>query len=199
VLWVLVLLTPVALLSLRVIDDSALALLIQPLLVVMVLVLLVALGMALRRSLPRSSTRAVLGGVGALLAAGLLALPMIHVIGQRLCPERMGADRGVEVSLQMMEAWRKGEPAAGEVWADGGIASTWGPRAEGITLLDYKLVDSGCWERLAPVITDKTWHEFRVTVREGENDPFSRTIVVHTSATYGGWKIAGVEAGEADL
>jgi hypothetical protein len=189
--WVLVFLTPGALLSLRLADDTEMALLIQPLLVVMALVFLFAVGAAVRSSLRRSPPRALAGGGSAVLAAVLLALPMIHVIGQRTCPERMGADRGAEVSMQVLEAWRKGE-APPDVWADAAVAEAWKPRAEESALVEYRFLESGCWERLAPVTTKRTWHEFRVTVQEGSGDPFSKLLTVHTVAALGGWRVAEI-------
>jgi len=96
----------------------------------------------------------------------LLALAMIHVIGQRSCPERMGVDRGIQVAAQMLDAWRKGEAAPADVWASAAVADAWRSRVGKLTLIDYKVVDSGCWERLAPVATRRTWHEFRVTVQQ---------------------------------
>jgi len=126
---------------------------------------------------PRSVPRAVAGGGSALLAAGLLALAMIHVIGQRSCPERMGVDRGIQVAAQMLDAWRKGEAAPADVWASAAVADAWRSRVGKLTLIDYKVVDSGCWERLAPVATQRTWHEFRVTVQQRDGR-FSKVMTV---------------------
>jgi hypothetical protein len=192
VVWVLVFLTPGALLSLRLIDDTGVALLILPLVVVMAVIFLVLVAIAARSSALRSATRAFAGGGSAVIAAALLALPMIHVIGQRSCPERMGPDRGATVTMQLFEAWRKGEPAP-DVWSSAAGADAWKPRADELALLDYKLVDSGCWERLSPVATKKTWHEFRVTVQPASGDPSSKMFTVHTLATLAGWKITEIE------
>ena len=192
-MWIAVFLTPGALLSLRLIDDTDIALLVQPMLIVMIALFLVMVAVAVRTSAVVSVPRALAGGGSALLAAMLLALPMVHVIGQRSCPERMGADRGAEVTMMMLEAWRKGAPAPADVWAAPAVLDSWKPRADELALVAYKLVDSGCWERLAPVTTQKTWHEFRVTVRHGAGDPFSKILTVHTRATRGGWKIADIE------
>src|SRR5207245_2480294 len=117
----------------------------------------------------------------------LLALPTIHVIGQRSCPEWMGVDRGIQVSGQMFDAWRKGELPPPEVWAGTAVAEAWKARVAKLRLIDYKLMDSGCWERLSPVTTGKTWHEFRVTVQQGDRDRFSKMVTVYTRATRHGW------------
>lgn len=194
--WIAVVLTPVALLSLRLIDDTAVAVLVQPTLIVMIALFLLTLVVAVRASVPRSLPRALTGGGGALLAATLLALPMVQVIGQRPCPERMGADRGAEVTLEMLGAWRKGEPAPADVWASSAAADAWRARLGTLTLIGYRMVDSGCWERLAPVTTRQTWHEFRLTVQQGD-DRFSKVVTVHTRATRSGWRIAEIEGPES--
>ncbi|HEV8583782.1 MAG TPA: hypothetical protein VGT02_02325 [Methylomirabilota bacterium] len=192
-LWIAVFLTPAALLSLRVIDDRGVALLVPTLLMVMILFLLLVLIVFVRTTASRSMFRALAGGGSAVLATILLALPMIHVIGQRQCPEWMGPDRGVETSLQVLEAWRRGEAPPRELWVTPSGVDEWKPRAERSTLLDYKLLDSGCWERMAPVASKKTWHEFRVTVQKGDGDPFSKMLTVHTSATRDGWRISEID------
>lgn len=191
--WIAVFLTPVALLSLRLIDDTGVALLVPTMLIAMVVVFVAMVAVGVRTSAPRSTVRAFAGAGSALVAATLLALPMVHVIGQRACPERMGADRGVAAAMQMLEAWRKGERAPGELWLSGDVADAWKPRTEEATLIDYTLVASGCWERLAPVTTTKTWHEFRVTVQSPDGDAFSKIVTVETRATRSGWRISEVE------
>ena len=106
--WMAVALAPVALFALRLIDDSAVALLVPPALALMIVLFLVVMGAAVRAAAGASLPRALAGAGGALLAVVLLTLPMSHVIGQRACPERMGVDRGVQVSSQMLDAWRNG-------------------------------------------------------------------------------------------
>ena len=194
--WIAIVLTPAALLSLRLIDDTGFALVLTPLLIGMIVLFLAMLAVAVRASATHSVPRALAGGGGALLAAGLLALAMIHVIGQRSCPERMGVDRGIQVAAQMLDAWRKGEAAPADVWARAAAADAWRGRVGKLTLIDYKVVDSGCWERLAPVATKRTWHEFRVTVQQGD-DRFSKVVTVHTHATRGDWHITEVEGPES--
>ena len=180
---------------LRLIDDTSFALLLQPLLIVMIVLFLAMVAVAVRASAPHSLPRALAGGGSAVLAAGLLALLMIHVIGQRSCPERMSVDRGIQVSTLLLDAWRKGEPAPAEVWASAAVADAWRARVGTLTLIDYKVVDSGCWERLAPVATKQTWHEFRATVQQGD-DRFSKVVTVHTRAARGHWRITEIEGPE---
>jgi hypothetical protein len=194
--WIAVFLTPAALLSLRLMDDTSVALVLPPLLTGMIVLFLAVLAVAVRASVTRSVARALAGGGSALLAAGLLALTMIHVIGQRSCPERMGVDRGVQVAAQMLDTWRKGKAAPADVWASAAVADAWRARVGKLTLIDYQVVDSGCWERLAPVATKETWHEFRVTVQRGD-DRFSKVVTVHTHATRGDWHITEVEGPES--
>jgi hypothetical protein len=194
--WVAVALTPAALLSLRLVDDSAIALLVQPILAVMTVLFLVIVAAAVRTSAPRSLPRTLLAGGGALLAAALLVLPMTQVIGHRPCPDRMGSDRGLHVSTQMLDAWRSSGGPPAHVWMTTGLADGWRTRVRGLALLDYKLEDSGCWERLAPVTTSQTWHEYRVTVRRGDGDRFSKIVTVHTRAARDGWRIADIEGPE---
>ncbi len=191
--WLTVFLTPAALLSLRVLDDIGIVHLIPAMLLTLCGLFVIMLGVAVVTSASRSKARALAGGASAVAAAVLLVLPMIHVIGQRACPPWMGEDRGVDASLQMLEAWRRGEPAPNELWTNGSIADLWKPRAATAALLDYKLVATGCWERLAPVPAKLTWHEFRVTVQKEGADAFSKTLTVHTVATGDGWRISEVD------
>lgn len=192
-MWIAVALTPAALLCLRLLDDSAIALLVQPILAVMIVLFLAIVAAAMRTSVARSVPRTLLAGGGALLGAALLVLPMMQVIGQRPCPDRMGADRGLQATTQMFDAWRSGGRPPSQVWTSAAVADKWRERIRGLALLDYKLEDSGCWERLAPVTTRKTWHEYRVTVRQGDGDRFSKIVTVHTRATRGSWSIAEIE------
>ena len=189
-------LTPGLLFGLRLLDDSALALVLEPLLVVLALVFLVIVAAAARRSAGHSLPRAVAGAAGALILVALIVWPMTHVFGQRSCPDRMGPDRGLQVSLRMLDAWQGGKTPPVDIWTSPAVADAWQKRARTITLVDYKLIDSGCWERLAPVTTGQTWHQFRATVRQGAGDGFSKTLTVHTSAAWGGWTISEVEGPE---
>src|SRR5260370_36984233 len=161
-----------------------------------IVLFLVRPAVAMRASVSRSVDRALAGGGSALLAAGLLALAMIHVIGQRSCPQRMGVDRGIQVAAQMLDAWRKGEAAPGDVWVSAAVADAWRARVGKLTPIDYKVVDSGCSERLAPGAHQPAWHEFRGTVQQGD-DQFSKVVTVHTHGTRGGWHITEVEGPES--
>jgi hypothetical protein len=125
--------------------------------------------------------------------AALLVLPMLHVIGHRACPEHMGVDRGLQASSQLFDAWRKGGPPPAAVWTSDDVGTTWKARVDKLALLDYRLTDSGCWERLAPVSTSDTWHEYRVTVQRGA-ERFSKVVTVHTRAARGGgWSVSDVD------
>lgn len=193
-MWVAVALTPVVLFGLRLVDESDVADLVEPpILALMVVVLLVTIAVAVRSSAARSLSRAVAGGGGALLAAALLVLPMTQIIGHRPCPDRLGPDRGLHVATQTLDAWRRGGPPPDDVWTSGDGAAGWRVRIRDMALLDYKIEDSGCWERLAPVATSTTWHEYRVTVRRGDGERFSKVVTVHTRAARDGWKIAEIE------
>jgi hypothetical protein len=192
VLWVCVFLTPAAMLTLRLLDDTDSAGLVRPLLVAFVLAFVVALLTALLIGVRRSAPRALAGAAGAVVGVAILVIPMVHVIGQRFCPARMGEDRGIQTSAEMLEAWKSGN-ALPEVWASADVGADWKRRAADLALLDYQLVESGCWERMAPVTTTRTWHEFRVTVRRGETDPLSKILTVHTVAAGTGWRISEVE------
>jgi len=192
VLWACVLLTPEAMLSLRVLDDTDWAALVRPAAGVFGVLFVVALTVALMLGVRRSPGRTFAGATAALLGAMLLLLPMLHVIGQRFCPARMGTDRGIQTSAEMLEAW-KNATGLPDVWDSAAVGDDWKRRAGDLALLDYRLVDSGCWERLAPVATTRTWHEFRVVVRQGDTDPLSKILTVHTVAAGTGWKIAEVE------
>jgi len=195
--WIAVVLAPVALFGLRLIDDSAVALLVQPALALLIVLFLVVLGVAVRAAAGASLPRALASAAGAVLAVVLLTLPMSHVIGQRSCPEHMGVDRGVQVSSQMLDAWRNGERPSAAVWNDAGVADAWKAQIQGLRLIDYKLEDSGCWERLAPVTTTRTWHQFRVTVQRGDGERLSKVVTVHTRAARDGWRVAEIEGPEA--
>ena len=46
---------------------------------------------------------------------------------------------------------------------------------------------------MAPIDAHRTWHDFRVTIPEGEGALLLKIVVVHTVTESGGWKITGVE------
>jgi len=193
--WLAVVLTPLALLGLRLIDDTAAGVVVHAILGLLIVAFVGIVVFAVRRSLGRSQVRALSGGGGALVVAALLVLPMLHVIGQRPCPEHMGVDRGVQISSQLFDTWRKGGSPPGDVWTNDDVGSAWKARVDKLALLDYRLTDSGCWERLAPVSTSDTWHEYRVTVQRGA-ERFSKVVTVHTRAARSGWAVAEVDGPE---
>src|SRR5262249_43381369 len=121
-----------------------------PILALTIVVLLVTIAVAARSSAAHSLSRAVVGGGGALLGAALLVLPMTQIIGYRPCPDRLGPDRGRHIAPQPLEGWRRSGLAPDDVWASTAVADGWRQRVRDVALLDFKLDDSGCWERLAP-------------------------------------------------
>src|SRR5207247_9973708 len=113
--------------------------------------------------------------------------------GQPALPGRRGAYPGGQAASQMLDASRNGERPSVAVWNDLGVADAWRTQIAGLRLIDYKLEDSGCWERLAPVTTTRTWHQFRVTVQRGDGERFSKVVTVHTRAARDGWRVAEIE------
>jgi len=98
----------------------------------------------------------------------------------------------VPAAVSALASWERGE-ADDAVWRGGAAAPGWRDTVRGIRLIDYQLVDSGCWERVAPVDVTRTWHEFRVTIEASEREPISKVVVVHTTTERGEWKITSVE------
>ena len=190
------LLTPAVLFALRLADDTDAAVLVSPVIVVTALLFLLILGIAVRASAARSMSRALSGGAAALIVAGLLVLPMIQVIGRRACPERMGPDRGLQAASHVFDGWRNHQAPPATLWQNASVAREWSARIDKLVLMDYRLVESGCWERLAPVTTRTTWHEFRVTLQRPDGDRFSKLITVHTRASRGEWRVAEIEGPE---
>ena len=151
-----------------------------------------SLGVAAAARARRSPVLAV-GLAGALAAAGLLLWPVTRVtLGRAPCPPRAGPDLGAPVAAAALEAWRGG--VTGDTgWRAGRADPAWTARARAAGLLDFSLVETGCWERVAPVDGSRTWHEFRATVRAGEDNPLSKIVVVHTARGDAGWKITAIE------
>jgi hypothetical protein len=192
VVWALVFAIPGAALGLRIVDESEHAALVGVLIWLYVAVFVAALVMGVRRSGPRSALRMGLGLGGALAVAGLLVWSVTQVtFGRAPCPARAGSDLGVATAASALEAWAAGR--AGDAgWQHGQPDAAWTERTGTARLLDYHVVDSGCWERAAPVDGTRTWHEFRVNVQPGEGPPLSKIVVVHTTAAEG-WKITAIE------
>jgi hypothetical protein len=193
VLWAFVLLAPAAVLLLRALDEAALAAVVTPAAWALALLFASALALAVVASAPRSALRLVLGGVGALVALGVLLWPVTRVtLGRTICPPRAGPDLGAGVAAGALGAWQEGNSGEG-AWHRGRPDDIWQERTRAAGLVDYQLVATGCWERIAPIDASRTWHEFRVTVRDADREPLSKTVVVHTAAGGDGWKITAIE------
>ncbi len=193
VVWVAVFLSPFAVLVLRVADESWSPRLVTPLQWLFIGFFCVALLLGLLVTSPRSALRAGGGLVFSVLGLVLLVAPLTHVtLGRGGCPPRAGRDLGAAPAAAVLEAWKSGAPGAA-AWRGGEADASWQERARGITLMDYRLVDSGCWERVAPISASSTWHEFRVTVKEGDRAPLSKTVLVHTEKEGTRFKVAAVD------
>jgi hypothetical protein len=191
--WVAVFLAPAGVLLLRFADEYGAERLVSPLQWLLITGLAVVLVRAALFSARRSVVRLALGLGAAGGALVLLLWPVTQVtLGRVSCPSRAGADRGVQTAAAGIAAWQRGE--AGEAaWHRGDADAAWREKARAIRLLDYQLVDSGCFERVAPIDTQHTWHEFRVTIKEGDRAPLSKIVVVRTAAEGGAWTITGIE------
>jgi hypothetical protein len=193
IVWVSVFLAPFMVLFLRVVDESWSPRLVVPFEWMLWAFFAIALLLGLLVTSTKSAMRAVGGLVFALLAIAVLVAPLTQVtLGRGGCPARIGKDLGVGVAATVLEAWQKGE-ALGEAWRGGEVAPSWQERAHRLALLDYRLVESGCWERVAPIATSTTWHEFRVTVKEGDRAPLSKTLLVHTVREGAGFRVSAVD------
>src|SRR5207247_2220202 len=92
--WMAVALAPMGLFALRLIDDSAVALLVPPALALMIVLFLVVMGAAVRAAAGASLPRALAGAGGALLAVVLLTLPVSHAIVQPSSPRGLATASG---------------------------------------------------------------------------------------------------------
>ena len=194
IVWALVILTPAAAVLLRALDESGFEMLVRPLGWALGVLLVVTLAIAMTGSARRSVARLALGTVSVLIGLGALLWPVTQVtLGRTACPARATGDLGAAVAGGALDAWRRG--VSGDAsWRTGQADGAWQERARGAGLLDYELVDTGCWERAAPIDASRTWHEFRVTVRSnGEDAPLSKSVVVHTATGDDGWKISAIE------
>jgi hypothetical protein len=191
--WALVLLAPIAVALLRVLDESGYEALLTPLAWSLVVLFVAVLVVAALTSVPRSMARAVVGTAGALIALAVLLWPVTRVtLDHTPCPPRAGVDLGVPAAVNALASWERGE-VDDAAWRGGAAGPGWRDKVRETRLLDYQLVDSGCWERVAPVDVSRTWHEFRVTVEAAEREPISKVVVVHTASERGDWKITSVE------
>jgi len=191
--WVGVILAPAGVLLLRFVDEYGDERFVAPLQWALIALLALLLVRAVLFSARRSVLRLVLGLAAAGGALGLLLWPVTQItLGRVICPARAGADLGVQSAAVALEAWQRGE-AGDAAWRAADRAAAWREKARSISLLDYRLVESGCFERVAPIDTHHTWHDFRVTIKEGERAPLSKVVVVHTAVEGDGWKITGIE------
>jgi hypothetical protein len=193
VVWACVFLTPGAVLLLRALDEYGFDTLVFPLEILFTAFFAFVLLRGVLFSARRALGRLGLGLVGALAAVGVLLWPVTQVtLGRVTCPPRAGTELGVQSAAVALEAWQRGE-AGDAAWHGGEPDPAWRDKAKGLSLLDYQLVDTGCWERVAPIDGGRTWHDFRVTVKDGERAPLSKVVTVRTAAEGGGWKITGIE------
>jgi hypothetical protein len=192
--WALVLGLPLLGVALRLLDESGHEGFVAPLAWTYGALGVAALAMAALARAGRSPLRLALGVAGALVASVVVLWPVTQItLGRTSCPARAGPDLGVPIAAAALEAWRQGKTGEGG-WR-GGLADTaWTERARRFGVVEYSLVESGCWERVAPVDGGRTWHEFRVTVQAGEDRPLSKVVVVHTVRDDDrGWKITAIE------
>lgn len=193
VVWTLVFLAPAVVVALRALDESGQAALVRPLAWGLTALLGVALTLAMLTTAGRSITRLTLGTVGALAVLAGLLWPTTQVtLGRTMCPPRAGDDLGVPVATAAIDAWQHGV-TGDEGWRRARTDDAWRDRSRAVTALAYELVETGCWERVAPIDATRTWHEFRVTVRDGTQAALSKSVVVHTAMGSNGWKITAIE------
>ena len=193
VAWAAVILTPAGVIVLRLVDDSGRANLVDLLRWLFVVLLALTLGAAGFFSTGQPAARRVLGLLAAIATVAVLLYPVTRVtLGYTACPARAGADLGVSTAAFVIEAWRRGD--AGDIaWRRSTAEAGWRDKIKAVRLSSYQLVASGCFDRVAPIDTRQTWHDFRVTVKEGERPPLSKVVIVRTVAEGTGWKITGIE------
>ena len=193
VVWACVVLVPVGVVLLRAADESGLENYVTSLQWLLTASFALVLLRAVLFSMRRSVVRVALGVLAVVAATGLLLWPVTRVtLGRVMCPARAGNDLGVAAAATAIDAWQNGEPGA-EAWHAGEVSSAWRDKAQAISLLDYQLVETGCFERVAPIDARHTWHDFRVTIREGERAPLSKIVTVHTNVEGDSWRITAIE------
>ena len=193
IVWALVLLAPFAVFALRLLDESGYDGLLAPVAWALAALFVAALVVAVLSTIRRSVARAVLGVAGVLVALVVLLAPLTRVtLDHTPCPPRAGVDLGVPAAVSALASWERGE-TDDTGWRGGDRRAGLARTVRDTRLIDYQLVDSGCWERVAPVDVTRTWHEFRVTIETGEREPMSKVVVVHTTTERGDWKITSVE------
>jgi hypothetical protein len=193
VLWLVVFALPLVAIAMRVLDESDHQALVAPLGWIFVVLAATAVAVAAVVRWPRSAARTALGLGGAVVVAVILLVPVTRVtFGRTPCPSRAGPELGAPVAAGALEAWRGGDSGSAG-WRDGVVDAGWSERARTFRVLDHQLVQSGCWERVAPVDDRFTWHEFRVTVQRPEDNSLSKIVIVHTERGGEGWKITAIE------
>jgi hypothetical protein len=193
VVWAGVFLVPAGVLLLRAADESGFERYVTPLQWTLIAFFVLVVVRGVLFSARRSIVRLALGVLAVTGATGLLLWPATRVtLGRVTCPARAGSDLGVAAAATAIEAWQRGEPGA-EAWRAGEASGAWRGKAQAISLLDYQLVETGCFERVAPIDGRHTWHDFRVTVKEGARAPLSKIVTVHTVAEGDGWRITAIE------
>jgi hypothetical protein len=193
VVWMCVLLSPFVVVLLRLLDDAGYRSMVAPLQWLAIGVVLVAVVLAVAITSSRSAIRAVSGLVLAVAGLLLLVLPTTNlVLGRTACPTRTGHALGLSTAVAVVEAWRAGA-VADAAWTGGQASPAWREQVRTLALEDFRLVESGCWDRVAPVRESPTWHEFRVTVRQGTSAPLSKILLVHVADEGGAWKVTGVD------
>ena len=193
VVWMCVFLSPLVVVLLRLLDDAGHDGMVAPVRWLAIGVFVIAVVLAVSVTWRRSAVRAVSHLAFAVAGLLLLVLPTTHVVlGRTECPARAGEDLGQGVALAVLEAWSKGT-AADPVWSGGEASPAWKQKVGAWSLDQFVAVQSGCWERVAPVKASPTWHEFRVTVREGTLEPLSKVLIVHVANEGGAWKVIGVD------
>ena len=191
--WAAVFLTPAGVLLLRVVDEYGYERVVAPLQWTLLALLAVLLLRGVLFSAQRSVMRMAVGLVAAVAAVAVLLWPLTRVtLGRIICPARAGTDLGVQSAAVAVDAWQRGETGAA-AWHNAAPDPVWAEKAKTIGLLDYRLVESGCFERVAPIDVSRTWHDFRVTIKEGDRAALSKIVVVSTVAESGGWKITSIE------
>ena len=193
VAWAGVVLTPVGVVLLRALDEWELEQAVTPLGWALSTLLAVALLRAVLFSARKSIARLALGLAAALGAFTLLLWPVTQVsLGRVMCPARAGTDLGVRAAALALEAWQRGG-TADAAWHGGQTDAAWRDKSRTTRLLAYQRVESGCFERVAPIDATRTWHDFRVTVKEDGRPSLSKVVVVRTAAEGDGWKITGID------
>ncbi len=191
VAWILVALSPMALVILHALDRSAAHGVVVPLQWGLSALLGVALIAAVLASARRSSARFAGGLVAAGVAAVLVWLVGQIPLGRGDCPAHAGRDLGSVAARGLFDAWEANRAGDG-VWSGGVPSPEWRARTERAALVSYQREASGCFDRLGPVDVSRTWHDFRATVRQGSAS-LSVPLVVHTAREGDGWRVTSVD------